>query len=131
MQLEVIANDCRGLYLGQPNCTEVVGTLGALGFKPASPVYCDPRLKMSRSVTHHWTGTAWGCELEVVFMREDVDLLPPSIRRMHSVSRAGYENVEPIVTMSKLDVGQHGPYNSQCQKLGFSKWLSIKGARKC
>lgn len=64
--LEVISDDCDGLYEDQPKCSATRAILGALGYAPLTPLFCTPS---NAPRTKHWRQTAWGCELDVVFSR--------------------------------------------------------------
>lgn len=59
--LEVIADDCRPVYEHQPQCSEVVATLHALGFVPLTPLPCTPAMSRGGRANHR-------CELEFVFV---------------------------------------------------------------
>ena len=83
-QLEVISDDCDGLYVGQPRCTAVLRRAAELGFKPVSPVFCQPRVFRSKPVRR----TAWGCELEVLFSRPGVDV-PAYLHHFHQPAMGG------------------------------------------
>ena len=60
--LEVISDDCKPVYEGQPRCSEVVRSMAALGFAPLTPLPCSP--PMGRSKVNHY------CELEYVFINQ-------------------------------------------------------------
>ena len=81
--LEGISDDCHGLYVGQPNCSSVVARASELGYRPASPVRCMPLPRATK-----WRRTAWGCELELVFVRRGIEMLP-SLWDYHSRKWAG------------------------------------------
>ena len=82
--MEVVSDDCSGLYVGQPNCSQVVGRAAELGFRPASPIFCTPheaRNRLDRS-------TSYGCEPEIVFFAAGVAMRPEFIR-YHSLGQNG------------------------------------------
>lgn len=60
VSMEVIADDCDGLYIGQPKCTDVVAQMAELGYVPAGPVSCRPHLHRQRQNS--------ACEIEVLFV---------------------------------------------------------------
>jgi hypothetical protein len=61
LQLEVVSDDCRPVYTGQPTCSEVVSSLAALGFVPLTPLPCRPPMPRGDKANHR-------CELEMVFL---------------------------------------------------------------
>ena len=71
-QLEVISDDCHGLYVGQPKCSAVVARAAQLGFEPATPINCKPTFKRNAQIT----STAFGCELELMFVARNVSMTP-------------------------------------------------------
>uniref|UniRef100_A0A7S0JIX5 Methyltransferase FkbM domain-containing protein n=1 Tax=Calcidiscus leptoporus TaxID=127549 RepID=A0A7S0JIX5_9EUKA len=89
-QLEVISDDCHGLYVGQPRCSEVLLHAEKLGFSPAAEVFCKPRVPRSPK----WRRTAWGCELEVVFLARGVAITEP-LKRFHKVAMNGCIGMAP------------------------------------
>lgn len=107
-QLEVIADDCDTLYEGQPHCSEVLSLASRLGFTPATPVRCAPPATVRNK---RWRTTAWGCELEIVFLARGVPMLPP-LWRFHQLSQAGcaatYHSIAhaPNGSVIMHDVGQ-------------------------
>lgn len=58
VSLEVLNDECDGIYEGQPNCSTVVGDMEALGFRPTSSFRCLQKL--------HFTQGS-GCEANVNF----------------------------------------------------------------
>ena len=74
--LEVISDDCRAIYNGQPLCSEVVATMASLGFEQLTPMPCRPSSYRGKANSK--------CELEMVF-------------RHHTVS--------PVMTPSQLPQG--------------------------
>ena len=86
-QLEVIADDCDGLYTGQPKCSAVVARAAELGFAPATDVHCNPLGGRSGELAG-WRRSAWGCELEVVFLRRGVSMLP-ELWQYHNIAHSG------------------------------------------
>ena len=64
VQLEVVSDDCRSIYEGQPRCSSVVAELATLGFRPLTPaLLCTP---MGARTRH-----GASCEAEVVFVSRD------------------------------------------------------------
>ena len=90
-QLEVVADDCHGLYVGQPNCSTVVARAAQLGYAPASPVFCLPSWRRSPAWSH-WRTTAFGCEYEVVFVAHGVGM-EDDYWRFHQPNQGGCERV--------------------------------------
>ena len=86
-QLEVIADDCSGLYENQPKCTEVLARAAEVGFVPATDVFCTPR---GAARSRRWRTTSWGCELEVVFVRKGLRMLP-ELWQFHNIAHSGCE----------------------------------------
>ena len=90
-QLEVVADDCHGLYVGQPNCSTVVARAAQLGYAPASPVFCRPSWRRGPAWSH-WRTTAFGCEYEVVFVAHGVGM-ENDYWRFHQPNQGGCERV--------------------------------------
>ena len=67
--LEVIADDCRPVYEGQPTCTEVFAQMRAFGFTPLTPIPCKPPIGRGPRANHR-------CELEVVFINTRMGVSP-------------------------------------------------------
>lgn len=84
--LEVISDDCDGLYHGQPKCTATIGALSALGFAPLTPILCRPA---NAPRARRWRTTSWGCETNVVFSRRDAPPLPASLLQYHEPAMNG------------------------------------------
>ena len=93
----MIADDCDPLYEGQPRCSAVVAQAAQLGFEPATPLRCRFDRRQG-AVTSSWRRnfrrTAWGCELEVVFLRRGVPMMPP-LWRFHNLAQNGCGGVYP------------------------------------
>lgn len=70
MQMEVISDDCRELYSGQPRCSQVVSTMQSLGYAPLRETPCAP-VPGRRRFNHY-------CEMEIVFQRADL-AVPESV----------------------------------------------------
>ena len=64
VMLEVISDDCRAIYEGQPLCSEVVATMAGLGFEQLTPMPCRPSFYRGRANSK--------CELEMVFRHRSV-----------------------------------------------------------
>ena len=71
--LEVISDDCKPVYLNQPRCSEVIARMGSLGFKPLTPIPCEPR-NLTRLRANHF------CELEYVFINAAAGITAQSTR---------------------------------------------------
>jgi hypothetical protein len=80
VSLEVVADECEPLYDGQPQCSQVVAAVRALGFEPISPVHC--RLAGDGSglvpnshllVDHHF------CELDILMTSSLVGASPSAL----------------------------------------------------
>lgn len=95
--LEVNSDDCDGMYASQPKCSQVVSRAASLGFAPATPIYCSPRVPRSRAVRT----TAWGCELSVLFLAEGVDF-PEHMHQFHGPNMNGCAGVFDAAS-SKVD----------------------------
>ena len=100
----MISDDCDTLYEDQPHCSEVVAEAARLGFEPATPLQCRPAPQMRSS---HWTKTAWGCEIEVVFLARGVPMLP-SLWRFHQLAHSGciaYPDRQQVPNSSMIMLG--------------------------
>lgn len=75
--LEVISDDCDGIYEGQPKCSDVLRDAAALGFKPATEMTCLPRFRRKAHNKHK--ASSFGCELNVLFVRAGRDLARDAI----------------------------------------------------
>ena len=71
--LEVVVDDCNGLYVGQPKCSEVVRQAGELGFRPAAPFPCLPRWPREAVALNQ---SSAGCEMEILFVADGVGAGP-------------------------------------------------------
>lgn len=93
--LEVISDDCAGIYEGQPNCSTVLAATRAWGYVPSTPVYCTPRIPASARA--RWRKTAWGCELGVVFARQDLvaQPYPRELLGYHFLAQNGCHGTTP------------------------------------
>mmetsp|Transcript_47385 Transcript_47385/g.101147 ORF Transcript_47385/g.101147 Transcript_47385/m.101147 type:complete len:249 (-) Transcript_47385:226-972(-) len=116
-QLEVIADDCDSLYEGQPKCSEVLAQAAKLGFAPASTLRCRPEPQLR---SKHWRKTAWGCELEIVFLANGVSMLPP-LWQFHNLGHSGCASVH-----SSMSTVPNGTY----VMLAPNKWVEKDASGK-
>ena len=77
-------------------------------FAPATPLRCTPSSAELRQLRSHWRTTAWGCELEVVFLAHGVPMLEP-LWRFHNVRHSGcaaaYPTFASVPNNSMIMVG--------------------------
>ena len=81
VSMEVISDDCDGLYKGQPKCTEVVKQMADLGYAPAGPVACMPHVKRGRQSS--------ACEIEILFVAEGAGVPDPAYYEYHDLRLNG------------------------------------------
>jgi len=93
----------------------VVAQAARLGFEPASPVRCVPSPELR---SNKWKHTAWGCELEIVFVARGTPMLP-DLWRFHQLAHSGCS----AITYARTE---HVPNNAVVM-VGPSKW-EIKDA---
>ena len=89
--LEVVADECKPLYEGQPHCSAVVAAAARLGFAPVLPFACRlPDELRSRDAGSNKVGSArvkhgW-CEMDVLFIANGVSAdAHPEFLRYHEV----------------------------------------------
>lgn len=88
--LELLSDDCHGIYDGQPNCSTVVAAAAALGYTPAGPIFCTPRVSQLR--TRRWRTSAFGCEVGAVFVAPGFGL-PDDLSVYHNAAMNGCSHV--------------------------------------
>lgn len=98
--MEVILDDCHGLYEGQPKCSTVLQETAALGFKPASNFSCVPRWRRKLGQKR----TSAGCELDVLFVRPERDprTIPDLFWEYHTLHLAGCSGLFPFSQLKQL-----------------------------
>lgn len=80
--MEVVSDDCRPIYAGQPQCSTIVAQMTRMGFRPLGEVPCRPKFQRVRMNA---------CELDIVFqnarMMEGPDQppVPRVISELHNI----------------------------------------------
>lgn len=84
--LEVVADECKPLYEGQPHCSAVVAAAARLGFAPVLPFACRlPHELRSREAASAQVRHGW-CEMDVLFIANGVSAdAHPEFLRYHEV----------------------------------------------
>lgn len=103
--MEVVADDCRPIYLGQPRCSHVMTTMRRLGFVPASHTPCTP--PFPRRKANHL------CELEVLFVQARRFSPPAAPTRPSSSSLASPLASPPPINSTEAAtrlLADHGPF---------------------
>ena len=94
VSMEVIADDCDGLYRGQPKCTEVVAQMAAIGYAPVGNVACTPRLKRIRQNS--------ACEIEVLFIVDGAGVPDPAYYQYHNLMFNGCQSTFNRTDLTEL-----------------------------
>ena len=96
--MEVISDDCDGLYQGQPKCSEVVARMASLGYATAGPVACRPHVRRSRQSS--------GCEIDVLFVAGGARVLDPRYYPYHDLKLngcRGFYDRNELATLTSQD----------------------------